>query len=289
MFRWRNQTPRKTEDTATAEGIRHYRVGEQLLPVVRTARKKSIGLKPKGQGVELHVPRHLSERALQKVLDQHALWIGRKLENLPLAAEPVFNALSGEAVRFQGQTYRLLWQTGDRFMAELANPDVFQEGDGLKDNQTDSADRESTGLLRFTLDETMLSPEGPLEAESMHPVRQRVLQEWFSEQARHYFESEVSVWAQRIGVDYASITVKGYKSRWGSCYPDGRIQFNWRLLQAPAWVIDYVIVHELCHRVHANHSVNFWALVAHHYPQTQQAKRWLRQQGPELIGFLQAP
>ncbi|MDG6778530.1 SprT family zinc-dependent metalloprotease [Thiomicrorhabdus sp. zzn3] len=279
--------PRRIEKSASAEGIRHYQVGEQWLPVVRTSRKKSIGLKPKAQGVELHVPRHLSERALQKVLDQHASWIGRKLETLSLTPVSPFYALSGEAVRFQGQTYRLLWQTGDRFMAELVNQDRLLQGEGSDDNRTDSADSESSGLLRFTLDETMLSPEGTLEAQSMQPVRQRVLQEWFSEQARHYFESEVLVWAQRIGVDYASITVKGYKSRWGSCYPDGRIQFNWRLLQAPAWVIDYVIVHELCHRVHANHSAHFWALVAHHYPQTQQAKRWLRQQGPELIGFLQ--
>ncbi|MCF6345251.1 MAG: M48 family metallopeptidase [Thiomicrorhabdus sp.] len=83
------------------------------------------------------------------------------------------------------------------------------------------------------------------------------------------------------------LLVKGYKSRWGSCCSDGRLQFNWRLWQAPDWVIDYVIVHELCHRVYPNHSKAFWALVMQHYPKTNEAKRMIKQQGKRWIKFLE--
>jgi hypothetical protein len=106
-------------------------------------------------------------------------------------------------------------------------------------------------------------------------------------QAHAYIAPKLAKYAQHIGVNVRQLHIKTYKSRWGSCYTDGRIQFNWRLMQAPAFVVDYVIVHELCHLIHANHSAHFWALVAHHYPQTPQARAYLKTHGTRLIGFLE--
>lgn len=85
-----------------------------------------------------------------------------------------------------------------------------------------------------------------------------------------------------IGVQPTAIIVKTYKARWGSCYSDGRISFNWKLIMAATWVIDYVVVHELCHLIHHNHSANFWRLVEQYYPSYKQAKEWLKQNGQLL-------
>ncbi|CAN8141022.1 conserved hypothetical protein [uncultured Thiomicrorhabdus sp.] len=64
------------------------------------------------------------------------------------------------------------------------------------------------------------------------------------------------------------------------------MQFNWKLLQAPKWVVDYVIVHELAHLVHPNHSRDFWNLVQQHYPETLKAKVYLKQSGNQMMQFL---
>jgi hypothetical protein len=105
---------------------------------------------------------------------------------------------------------------------------------------------------------------------------------------KKYLASKLEQYTKQIGVTHQSVTVKGYKSRWGSCSSDGRLQFNWRLMQAPRWVIDYVMVHELCHIIHPNHSREFWALVQKHCPKRDEAKRYFKQHGSMWIQFLQA-
>jgi predicted metal-dependent hydrolase len=71
--------------------------------------------------------------------------------------------------------------------------------------------------------------------------------------------------------------VRNQKSRWGSCSRRGTISLNWRLIQAPAFVLDYIILHELCHLEHMNHSRRFWRQVEHLYPGFKAAERWLKQ------------
>lgn len=84
-------------------------------------------------------------------------------------------------------------------------------------------------------------------------------------------------WVAKSGLKPAGISFRNQKTRWGSCSSKGRINFNWRLVGAPIDVIDYVIVHELCHLEYMNHSDNFWSLVGMIYPNYQQAEQWLKQ------------
>jgi len=107
----------------------------------------------------------------------------------------------------------------------------------------------------------------------------RTLTTWYRKQAEQYFQQRAKEIAVDIGVNPTSIEVKAYKSRWGSCHHDGRIYFNWRLIMAPVWVIDYVIVHELCHLIHHNHSKPFWHKVEEIMPDYKQAKEWLKING----------
>ena len=91
--------------------------------------------------------------------------------------------------------------------------------------------------------------------------------------------------AERIGVVYRRIRIGGQRTLWGSCSPRGTLSFNWRLVLAPHDVLDYVVVHELCHLRVPNHSRQFWALVERHRPGWRQQRDWLRDHGPELLAF----
>ena len=105
---------------------------------------------------------------------------------------------------------------------------------------------------------------------------------WYQQQAEAHFHARSYFFAAIIGKDPDSVGVKSYKSRWGSCHHDGRIYFNWRLIMAPEWVVDYVVVHELCHLQHANHSREFRNLVQSIFPACREATTWLKINGMVL-------
>jgi predicted metal-dependent hydrolase len=88
-----------------------------------------------------------------------------------------------------------------------------------------------------------------------------------------------------LGVSYGRIEIRSQRTRWGSCSSSGTLSFNWRLALAPFEVLDYVVVHELCHLLEPNHSSRFWDLVASRRPRWRRQYTWLRDNGPELLAF----
>lgn len=90
--------------------------------------------------------------------------------------------------------------------------------------------------------------------------------------------------ALQHGVSILSVTVRNQRTRWGSCSARGTISLNWRLIQVPPFVRDYILLHELMHRRELNHSARFWAHVAAVCPAWREAERWLRRQGRQLRG-----
>ena len=91
--------------------------------------------------------------------------------------------------------------------------------------------------------------------------------------------------AERVGVEYRRIQIGGQRTLWGSCSARGTLSFNWRLVLGPPEVLDYVVVHELCHLRVPNHSPRFWNLVERHRPAWRDQRDWLREFGPELLAF----
>ena len=88
--------------------------------------------------------------------------------------------------------------------------------------------------------------------------------------------------AKNMGVEYNKVLISDLKYRWGSCTPKDNLNFNWRLIKAPMFVIDYVIVHELAHLMESNHTAQFWNIIEAHLPGSQKAKDWLKEHGAIL-------
>lgn len=105
---------------------------------------------------------------------------------------------------------------------------------------------------------------------------------WYRNAARLYMTARTAFYAENEGLSGYTIRISGAKKRWGSCSSNRVLSFSWRLVMAPPEIIDYVIVHELAHLVHMNHSRNFWGLVAEMYPDFRSAKTWLKTNGHTL-------
>lgn len=101
--------------------------------------------------------------------------------------------------------------------------------------------------------------------------------------AKEYFPKRAAYFHQFTGGTYDRITIRDQKTRWGSCSARGTLSFNWRLMLAPPAILDYVVVHELCHLTHMNHSAAFWQAVESVYPDYRNARKWLKEHGQELI------
>ena len=112
-------------------------------------------------------------------------------------------------------------------------------------------------------------------------VKEHLLK-WYHTCALAEVKAKVPVYADRLGVNPRFVTVKSLKSRWGSCSIHGRISLAWHIIMAPERIIDYLIVHELCHMVHHNHSAQYWNLVATILPDHRQSRKWLRENGNRL-------
>ena len=112
--------------------------------------------------------------------------------------------------------------------------------------------------------------------------RLETLEKRYRNAARQQFESRVSYYHRITGGNYTSVTVRDQKTRWGSCSSRGTLSFNYRLIFAPPVILDYVVVHELCHLTHMNHSKDFWNMVASVMPEYKVCRKWLRDHGQEL-------
>lgn len=112
--------------------------------------------------------------------------------------------------------------------------------------------------------------------------KRRALEEKYRRDANIYVPIRVEFFAKQMGVTYHSVTIRGQKTRWGSCNSRGGLSFNWKLMLAPREILDYVVVHELCHRKEMNHSKVFWAEVEQVIPDYKEKRQWLKEHGDEL-------
>lgn len=125
-------------------------------------------------------------------------------------------------------------------------------------------------------DRTVPSKEVPKDAATL------ALEKRYRDAAKEYIPKRVAYYHELTGGTYHKITIRDQKSRWGSCSSNGTLSFNYRLMLAPPRVLDYVVVHELCHLTHMNHSADFWNMVASILPDYKEYRKWLKDNGHTL-------
>ena len=135
-----------------------------------------------------------------------------------------------------------------------------------------------TGESSLTETEWVLFCPDP---ENARQVRDRA-RSFLAEMALVRIRDRLEVYAPRIGVSYGRVTVRNQRTRWGSCSAKGNLNFNWRLILAPEKCLEYVVIHELCHRREFNHSARFWDLVQRQMRDYQVWKDYLKKNGAGL-------
>lgn len=113
----------------------------------------------------------------------------------------------------------------------------------------------------------------------------RRLTDWLKKQALTDLKLRSGFHAERLGVTHGAISIRAQSTRWGSCSSQGNLSYNWRLILAPSFVLDYVAAHEVAHICEMNHSTAFWDKVAQTLPDMERGKSWLKTNGSQLMGY----
>lgn len=111
---------------------------------------------------------------------------------------------------------------------------------------------------------------------------EKEIKSWFQKQAENIILETLEKYAKEMNVKYGRVRFSDTQSKWGTCFPDNSLQFNWRLVMAPIFVINYVIVHELAHITEKNHGLRFWRIVRNYNPSYKQQIKWLKLNGDKL-------
>ena len=219
--------------------------------VVRTSRTKTASIKVDDGLVSVVVPKALDIERIEQLVADKYLWIIQKIalhEESKPASDREF--VSGEAYAYLGRNYRLKVVAGAYSPVKLIQ-----------------------GRLVATL------PDG---AKRSNLVRDAVIR-WYKLNALRKIKEKVRRYSKVMDLEPKSIGIKTFKSRWGSCSPKGELDFNWVIVMAPNRVVDYVVIHELCHLKQLDHSPKFWKEVERVMPDYAEHKEWLKVNSGKLV------
>lgn len=221
--------------------------------IIRRERRKTASLQVSpANEVSILVPTDLQKEKIEDLIKRKTPWILSKIkfnQEVKYPHKPK-EFLSGEAITYLGRNYRLKVIYGKTESISLKNG------------------RFVVTILKDNKDEEKAVKE--------------LLHQWFVLHAEKKLLERARRLKDSVGVSYDEIKVKSLKQRWGSCTRKGVINFNWRIIIAPISIVDYVVAHELCHRIHHDHSKAFWRLFECVMPDYRERKEWLRVNGAML-------
>lgn len=218
--------------------------------VIRSSRRKTMAIKIQEDTISLHLPKRMPLWLAKQFVSRKQEWIQRQLTHYQQRS-PVRQFTQGELQSFTGSLYPLNLVINNHQPAQL-----------------------QLAQQRFTL----TAPKG-----TGQQAYRDLFIGWYRQQAETLLPERTRQLAQQTGLIPSKVQIKSYKSRWGSCNTKGEIQLNWQLIQAPWQIIDYVIIHELCHLQQHNHSPAFWELVGSFCPDYPAHRAWLKQNGYQLV------
>ncbi|MAY41090.1 MAG: hypothetical protein CMI05_02065 [Oceanospirillaceae bacterium] len=214
--------------------------------VIRSRKRKTAAIRISEKGVEIRVPHWVSDQWITEWVENKRTWIERK--NLVLSQQLEATCLKveqGAAFPYRGKSFQLHWDVGKRRSVSI-------EGN----------------RLLVTISNRSKRPQADRASEG--------LKEWYKTEAKAYLEKRLIYWANCMGCSPKLLIVKDYKRRWGSCNQRGEVSLNWRLIFAEEKLIDYVVIHELAHLTHLNHSLEFWNLVGEYCPEWRSCREALQ-------------
>ena len=221
--------------------------------VVRSIRR-TAALHIIGSDLQVRVPEYVEDERVAAFLQKKRPWIRSKVAEIQLLPPHRTKELvSGESFAYLGRHYRLKIQEGHQVGVSL-----------------------SGGYLKATIRPNEQGEHRTLKI-------QQYLQNWYRNKAQERLKEKTDRYAKQIGVSPAAVSVRNFKSRWGSCDKKGQVVFNWNIIKAPHSVVDYVVVHELCHLIHPNHSKEFWHVVGRFDSNYLEHRQWLKIKGAGLL------
>ena len=215
---------------------------------VAAARRITLRVRSATRDVVLTMPARGSLGAARDFAQRHGGWIGARLKRLP---QPIIFA-PGAVIPVRGVDHVIIHRPGARGLISI---EPYGAG----------------GLA--------LCVTGAL------PHIERRVTDYLRKEARRDLEAAVRHHTAAVNVPARSVTLRDTTSRWGSCSAAGGLNFSWRLVMAPAFVLDYLAAHEVAHLVHMNHSQRFWKLTHKLSPDTDRAEAWLKAHGADLHRF----
>ena len=239
---------------ATIERRDAVRLGAVDVPYVfkRVPRRRHVHILVNDAGMlEVRAPWRFSLRKAREVLRENAEWVLGSLDT-------VRERLAGRPRLITGTRLPLLDGSLRLEVRPRAQIDLFECSRPSRGRveRRGTALRVSTASLR----------DDELRA---------LIERWYRREAVSYLPGRVEHYASQLGARPSRVTVRGQRSRWGSCSGKGTVSLNWRLMMVPSALADYVVVHELCHLRHMNHSPQFWAMVGGVVPDYRQRRRSL--------------
>ena len=214
---------------------------------VPSARRFTLRVRGATRDVVLTMPARSSLKAAREFAERHAAWIGVRLARLP---RPVAFA-PGSLTPLRGVDHRIVHRPEARGVVWIEQ-------------------RESGPAICVAGDRAHLA---------------RRVGDYLKREARRDLEAAVARHARTLRIETRRITLRDTTSRWGSCSSTGGLNFSWRLILAPPFVLDYLAAHEVAHFVHLNHSPAFWKVTRRLFPDTDRAEAWLRTHGAALHRF----
>lgn len=222
--------------------------GRQVVYTLIRRNRKTIGLTINRAGLTVSVPLHASSSSIEQVLHRNAGWVINKLD---VWKEKKF-------IYPEWHQNSLFWLLGDPYrlmVTESDQPKMVAQHPQMQDDQ-DVSPAELT----------------PCQIEQF-------VMTWYRKQALIHMPERVALYAGKLGVSFPKLRLSNARTRWGSCSSHGTVSLNWRLIQLPIALIDYVVAHELSHLIEMNHSPAFWKVVERIYPDYRQAQQALKKIG----------
>jgi len=214
--------------------------------IVRSKRRTVALIVERDGSITVRAPMKMSAKVIDEFVEKHTKWVEKKQEELKsIVPEQPRQYQAGEKFLYLGQSYPLEIVSDAR--QKLILEDAFKL------------------------------------AESEQKNAEAVFRNWYRKQAAKLIRERVALFAERYQVPAGKIRITSARTRWGSCSSKNTLSFSWRLIMTPLNVIDYVVIHELAHIIHHNHSKRFWSLVEKWMPDYKERRKQLRQYGKDIV------